>query len=189
MIKKAEISDIDSIVKLHRTELKTEFLPSLGKNFLIKLYQDLYLRKNCIILVAKDHNNLKGFIVGSKKFSDDFYFVIKHNFLKYFLLLIPQVLLHPKIFIKILETFLYTKKQGLSPDAELVVIAVSKKYRRKGNGKKLVRELEKILKKQKINNYKVTVGASNFFYKSLRFEELRKFKFYDKVFHVYTKKL
>jgi ribosomal protein S18 acetylase RimI-like enzyme len=193
MYRRAVLSDIKAISKIHSIELRTDFLPLLGIPFLEKLYESLISEKDIFIWVVDMAGNVEGVIVGSINFSKNFKDVISQNFLIFIFLLIPAIIKKPQICFKIFETLFYTKRAGKGEaQAELVVIAVSKKLQRKGHGKKLISFLEKDLKK-KVREYKVSVNAgnlkANLFYKSLGFKKMYDFLLYGKKINLYKKTL
>lgn len=194
MLRNANIRDIKKLAKIHFTELNSDFLPSLGERFLELLYLSLIQSKNTYMCVYQLNGDIHGYVVGSKNFSDVFKKVILNNFIKYTLLIFPQLIKKPVIIKKIIETFFYTKKEGNeTPSAELVVISITKKYHRRGIGKKLVKALEKKFVHQGIKKYKVTVNAKNLaansFYTHLGFEKSHNFSLYGKKINLYIKQI
>lgn len=194
MLKVGSKSDVEQLAKIHFTELKSDFLPSLGIKFLVSLYREILKSKDNTVLVFKEENEVKGFIVGSKNFEKSFKKILRNNFLDFIFILFPEVVKNPLILKKIFETVLYTKKQGEKlPKSELVVIAVSEKSHRKGLGSKLVIALEKDFIKKRIRNYIVSVNKKNIianhFYKSLGFKLSNEFVLYGKVISLYSKKI
>jgi ribosomal protein S18 acetylase RimI-like enzyme len=194
MFRKAKLSDLDKLVRIHYSELNSDFLPSLGINFLRLLYSDLLALSGVYVVVYEDGGYVKGFIVGSKNFERDFNEIIKKGFIKYFLSILPQILKRPLMLKNLVETLFYPKKEGLElPVSELVVIAVSGKSHRKGIGRKLVLELEKKLSKENVKKYKVSANKNNYvanqFYKSLGFKKHSDFFLYGKIVNLYLKKI
>lgn len=194
MFRQAKKSDINSIARIHFIELNSDFLSSLGENFLRTLYSSFLQNKNMYTLVYELNGNVGGFITGAKNFDKDFNSIIKKDFIKFILIIIPQIFKNHKIIKKIIETLFYEKKQGFNLlTVELVVIAVLKKFHRKGIGKKLVFLLEKELIKNDIKQYKVSVNKqnknANLFYKSLNFNKHNEFMLYGKRINLYVKNL
>ena len=83
MIRNVSSLDVKKISHLHYTELKGEFLPSLGRNFLEKLYKGLIKEKGTFILALEEKNALKGFLVGSFDFKQSFKKIIRDNFFNF----------------------------------------------------------------------------------------------------------
>lgn len=188
LINESHIKDITSI---HIQSLKGDFLPSLGHYFLETMYQGLIGKSGVYGFVDLEKLEVTGFIIGTKDMDKFFKTAIKANFLKLSLLLLFKILRSPKILKKILETFLYPKKdQGVK--AELVVIAISKKWQGKGIGRKLIKSLEHKFKTEKINKYKLAVYADKKavrFYERLNFNKISNFNLYGKSWNIYEKKI
>lgn len=194
MIRTGKKSDIDALVEIHIGELRSQFLPSLGEKFLKLLYRNLLENKKTVIYTTEKRGAVRGYIIGSTDFNRVFKTIILKNFISYIGLIIPQLIKKPRILINLFETIFYTQQSKTSmPKAELVVIAVSSKFRRKGLGKNLIIELEKYFKSEGIRKYKVSVTAdkktANYFYKSLSFKKEYDFFLYGELLNIYTKKI
>lgn len=194
MFRRVNKLDLNKLARIHFLELRFDFLPSLGENFLRQLYSNLAQSKNTYIWVIEVNNNVLGFVVGSKNFSIVFKNIIRKNFLDYILILLPQIIRKPTILSSIIETFFYTRKEGdRMPEAELIVIAILSKFHRKGLGRKLILYLEKEFIDNGVKQYKLTVNAknktANSFYKSLEFNKHHDFSLYGKKLNLYTKKI
>lgn len=191
MIKPLGLKQIPEIATIHVNELKNDFLPSLGTDFLEAIYSGVIGNGEAFGFVAQEKGKVIGFIIGTKNMDRFFKAALKSNFIKIMYLLTLKVLRKPKLIKNILETFLYTEKEK-GPKSELVVIAVLKKWQGKGIGKKLVKSLESYFKKEHINRYKLTVYADKKainFYKKLRYLKLSEFNLYDRKWHIYEKKI
>src|SRR3989344_3608742 len=179
MVRNANISDINSIVAIHFSELNSDFLPSLGIKFLSLLHFSFFNNKNTYVGVASSHDNIQGFIVGSCDFNSAFKEIICKDFIKYIFILLPHVIKRPILLKFFLDTLLYSQKTNDKIKTELVIIAISKKYHRKGIGKHLVFALEKYLLNKRIKEYKVSVNSNNLsanmFYASLNFKKVYDF--------------
>ena len=194
MLRQAKKSDINKLAEIHFLELHSDFLPGLGQEFLRLLYLNLLQSKNTHIWVCELDNNVQGFVVGSKNFSNDFKKIVLKNFIRFVILISPQIIKSPNILKNILETFLYAKKQGHDLiEAELIVIAVSTKFHRKGIGKKLIFMLEKSFMKDNVEKYKVIVNKNNskanLLYNSIGFKKQREFLLYGKKLNLYIKEI
>lgn len=187
MLRSGKKSDVVSLAKIHLLEFSSDFLPSLGQSFLRLLYSDFLQNKNVSVLVEDLDSQVQGFIVGSRDFRSVFKNIIIKNLIKYMLILIPQVIKNPKLIKNIIETSFYLKKEGIdTPKAELVIIAILKKYQRRGLGRNLTLALEKDFISQKIKTYKVSVDSKNViansFYLSLGFIKSHDFYIYNRKF-------
>lgn len=194
MVRVANESDINQLALIHFEELRNDFLPSLGIHFLRKLYKGMLLEKNIRIYVDKKGSVITGFVVGSLKFDETFVKIISKNLIAFIAALIYRVVVNPFVIIKIIQTFFYTNySRAKNVDAELVVIAVDRKYHRIGIGKKLVINIEDYFLKNEINNYKVTVNSNNSkankFYRSLNFTKKGHIFIYGKKLNLYIKSI
>ena len=194
MVRIAKTSDTLSISNIHYTQLNYEFLSKLGKGFLYYLYNVFIQNKEIITLVYEDKGEVLGFLSGAKNFDKSFKTIILNNFFKLLLQSIIGIIRHPKLLKNAVETVFYINKQpNLKTKAELISIAVNNKYHRKGIGKRLIFEFEKILISQKVPFYKVSVnknnGKANSFYKSLGFEKGGEYLLYGKKINLYLKKI
>lgn len=194
MLRKARKFDVNTLAKIHFLELNSDFLPSLGERFLRLLYLNLLQSKNTCIFINYINNDEQGFAVGTKDFNKVFMIIIMRNFIKYVFLILPQIIKKPKILKNIFDTMFYTKKAEFdAPRAELIVIAVSKKYHRKGIGRQLIFAIERNFLRQGIKEYKVSVNAknsiANSFYLSLGFKKTHDFLIYGKKINLYIKQI
>ena len=158
MIRQIEKDHTGLIAQIHDKALNGDFLPSLGIDFLTAFYEGIIGKPGVYGFVDVENGRIVGFIIGTRDSEKFFSQALRGNFVKLTLLLLIQLIKRPQIIKNVLETFLYTKKEGTSK-AELVVIAVNNKSQGKGMGKQLVRALEQAFKKEKINRYKLTVHA------------------------------
>jgi ribosomal protein S18 acetylase RimI-like enzyme len=194
MLRKGNISDAGTLAKIHFSELYPDFLPSLGENFLYLLYAAFLKDEHIFIYVAEKNTTIQGFIVGAEKFNDILKKILINNFFRLFIVLVPCIVKNPAIIKNIFETLLYIKKEGENiPEAELIVLSVSKEYHRKGLGRKLVSKLEKSFLLDRIKTYKVSVNATNIvansFYFSLGFKKNHTFMLYGKKINLFIKKI
>ncbi len=192
MLRQGKKTDVAALVKIHYHELQSDFLPSLGEPFLRLLYESFLQNADVNILVIESDHKVRGFVIGSRNFNRVFKKIVLRNFVKFALLIIPHIFQKPVILKNVFETFLYPKKESpVVSDAELIVIAISKKYHRKGFGKKLIHALEKSFTTQKVYQYKLTVNknnmAANAFYNTLGFKKNHEFFLYGKKLILYTK--
>lgn len=193
MIRKMRSSDILTVVDIHITALPDDFLPSLGKEFL-NFFYSLNLESSGVInLVFTDGENVKGFILGCTDSRKFFINTIKKNWLKLALLIGKRLIKNPSLIFKIIETFLYPKKEGEGPKPELLIVAVLPDFQEKGIGSQLVKSLEKEFKKKGIKKYKVSTlkqyRQANAFYRKLGFKFKSRFWLYNKAWNIYVKKL
>lgn len=179
------------IAKIHFVSLPDNFLPSLGIDFLEKFYEGIIEERGVFGYVDVEGKKIRGFILGTDNMNDFFIKALKNNFFQLTHQLVLKILKKPIIIKKILETFLYPKKE-VGPRAELIVIAVLKRWQGQGIGKRLIATLEKKFLQRKIKKYKLSVHADKkavYFYEKLGYRRLSSFNLYDKMWYVYEKKL
>ena len=73
----------------------------------------------------------------------------------------------------------FSSKNNFSINSELLSIAISKKFRNKSYGNKLIKKLDHYLKKMNKKDYVVKVGSSNI--KAVKFYLSNKFKYLFKI--------
>lgn len=159
-IRPARPSDAPALARLHRQELPTAFLPSLGDRFLRRLYRALAADEHAVALVAEDAQEIAGFATGVPSV-EAFYrrFCLRHG--------IPAVLaaaprlLRPAVVRRLLETVRYPGEASSLPDAELLSIVVAPRHRARGVGGALAEEVLRGLSDCGAGEVKVVVAADN----------------------------
>jgi ribosomal protein S18 acetylase RimI-like enzyme len=176
----ADKRDARQIAKIHRKEINQGFLSQLGENFLSKLYEAMILSKNAFVVVAKENNQVIGFVSGCPNVK----YFYKNFFKKYFfpslIALLPK-LFNVSIFKKILETLKYPskeKKQKL-PEAELLTIATLKEFHGQGTAQKLFERFILEMKNRDVQEFKVVVGEN--LPRAITFYEKMGFEFHSPV--------
>lgn len=179
------------IVRLHIDALKGDFLPSLGIDFLTAFYNGVINLDGVYGFIYEEKGKVMGFVLGTKDSGKFFSQALRSNFIELSLLLLLQVIKNPKIIKNVFETLFYPKKES-GPKAELVIIAVDKKFQVKGVGRKLIKSLETTFKNSGISRYKLTVHADKTavaFYEHLGYSSISNFRLYDKMWFVYEKEI
>ena len=147
-VRKVLKDDIHQVVEVHKDSFQGFFLTELGDHFL-KVYYDC-VRKDSrgVLLGLYENGRLYGFAAATT-FSKDFNkHLIKNNLLQFSLigawLLLTKVPALIRLFKNFSKTDSTTKDNG--EYAELLSIGVSDKMQGKGIGKKLLIELENVMK-------------------------------------------
>jgi len=164
-------TDALSIAKIHKTEISEGFLSSLPVLFLEKLYLSVIINDFCVL--AKENNEVVGFIAGTSDIKKLYsYFAKKYFFYSIFLLL-------PKIFNikKIFESVFYIKKEEIRP--ELLTMAVKKDFQGQGVSKKMFEIFVSEMKKRGVKTFKVVVGEQ--LKPAINFYEKKGFKFLKEI--------
>ena len=153
--------DIKQLIQIHRREIHSGFLTSLGDKILVILFSLAVESKHSLLLTVKDvdRDEQIGFLLGTL----DTGLFYKDFFRKK--LFSAVLVLFPKIFSfstakKMIEVLLYPSKQEALnyPDAELLDIAISSKYQGLGLAKQLFNEFSAQLYNVGIREFKITTG-------------------------------
>lgn len=159
--KQLEDSELRAIANIHCQNIDLGFLSKLGKDFLFYLYKAMNLSDGVFLIVAKDQNQVIGFISGTQgTFSNVYKRLIKSFLFPVSLTLIPRLLDFSNI-KKIIEIIFYTKRNNdfsNLPKAELLSLATCKGYRRTGVSQQLYTILNDQFREIEIERFKITVG-------------------------------
>ncbi|GBD90390.1 ribosomal-protein-alanine N-acetyltransferase [bacterium BMS3Abin04] len=163
------------IALIHKKMLSSsDFLSECNVNFLAYFYNTI-AESDSTILITEDYDeNVKGFL---------FFTTDKENYMKNFLTRnFLSLLKFPSIYIPLIKASIRSFKSQRVQfyKNELVHIAVDSKFQGQGIGRKLLVELESILKERKINEYYLQVFGENIaavsLYKKMGFETVRSFE-------------
>lgn len=172
----ALVDEAPILAQLHREEIASGFLSTLGLPFLTLLYQSLIESDRSLCLTAKDNQAISGFICGSREAGQVFRRFAQGRRWQIAWAL-RGLLLRPRILKGILETARYGKRGDINsqiPDAELFSLVVQGQARRTGIGSALVAALAERLAASDINQLKVVVGeeleGAASFYQNLGFK-------------------
>lgn len=153
IIDKASLADSKKIAQIHIDEIKTGFLSSLGVNFLTALYKAMIESET--VLVAKNNNEVIGFVSGTNNLKTFYKKMLLKNFLTFLRIAAPKILKSSR---KIFETLIYPNKiESNLPKAEILSIAVKEPFQKRGVGKNLFAECKKRLGVKEI---KMIVGEN-----------------------------
>jgi len=172
--------DAIQIAKIHQKEINQGFLGQLGIKFLSKLYESTIVSPDAFTIVAKDNDKVIGFISGCTNVAKFYHDFLKNYFFQVFFILLPKMF-RLSILKKIFETLKYPqqKEEKKLPGAELLTIAVLKKYHGQGIAQKMFEQFVEEMKKREIKQFKVIVGKS--LTRAIRFYEKVGFKFYSSI--------
>ncbi len=199
MVQLAAVSDAKQIARLHYSAIKTGFLSRLGVGFLSALYK--YLIKNEIVIVDREGNKVRGFVSCSLNADRVIRrFILNPEGVFRFVI---ALLSRPSLLVSSIETLLIPAKHGSGkkdnnatelPKVELLSISVDPDYQKGGTGTMLLAELEKQLRKNKVEKYRVVAGSNlegaNRFYQKNGFELVTTIKVHgNEISNVYCKGL
>lgn len=179
--------------RLHIAHLSyRSFITLFGIRFIAELYHDILSSNQGFMVFAFEKKNVCGFVLGcldnKKIFSS-----VKKKFLKYFRILLPRLIIRPRLIPKIVETLFYVNKENTDVHAELIVIVTDTNYRGLGIGSGLVERLNAEFIKRGVRSYKVTVHdemkRSNNFYIQNGMKPATSFQMYGVKWNLYIKKL
>jgi ribosomal protein S18 acetylase RimI-like enzyme len=187
IIRYVTYSDLDEIAKIHKESYPKDHFLNEFNLFLIKKYYKSFLKYPILFLVCIKYEKICGFILGleydiSHKAKSDFIkenkyilvaYVISRVFSKKFILKF-----FPRLINLVKSLFFNSLKQkettiSLKKSFHLLSIAISNEEKGKGIANILLDNFEKILKKDSIKKYFLSVNKSNFraikFYKKNNF--------------------
>ena len=178
ILKINDFSHVNDLASLHAKNIIGKS-SNIGVEFLSKIYQTFLQDRNIRIWILVHNEKAVGFLCGcdsNKKIYKKFLF---KNFSFLFFLFLRNIL--NLSFIKdaygLIILFL-TAKNFSSGNSELLSIAISKNFRNKHYGKKLIQELEFYLKKKNKKEYIVKLESNNKrainFYLSNKFKQTLK---------------
>lgn len=168
-IELAKREDALEIAKIHKAEINKGFLSTLSISFLKNVYLAIIDSNENFCLVAKENDQVIGFISGVSdldKFYSNFF---KKYFFRSFLILLKKFF-SISFIIKAFETLFYPVKERDLPKAELLTMAVKSEFHGKGIASQIFSEFIAAMKGRGVKSLKVLVGeelkpAINFYEK------------------------
>lgn len=171
-IRKAVLSDMTKIARIHKEQFKDHFLGQYSQKVVQKYYEPFL--DSCIFLVSESQGKINGFIMGGLNSDLE---IAKRSFLfsnkaRY----ITETLIKPTVYIqalkrlnllKVLKSSPSVLKETVAVEYRLLSIAVSESTKGTGLSSKLLTEFEKHIKAK---DYGLSVHTHN----------LRAMKFYLK---------
>ncbi|MCD4823077.1 MAG: GNAT family N-acetyltransferase [Phycisphaerae bacterium] len=140
-IREMQPSDASSIAGLHETEIDFGFISTLGVRFLTHLYSAMLQSDETVIFTAEAKGLVVGFCAISKNVGKMYKTIIRKKWWVFCILLLPK-LFSIKVIAHCYETLRYPDREDTLdlPEAELISIAVSKKWAGQGIGKLLTNQ-------------------------------------------------
>jgi ribosomal protein S18 acetylase RimI-like enzyme len=158
-IRAATTGDAAILARLHADNIDTGFLRTLGVGFLRHLYESMLRYEDATVLVATDPYGPVAFVAGVSDVGAFYRRFVTTKGAVAGMSAIPR-LVRPSAWRKIWETARYDGDHQ-ETGAELLSMAVSAPYRRRGLGKALASRLLEDLAGSGIGRVKVVVGAKN----------------------------
>lgn len=185
-IRKANISDVDSIVAIHNQAFPDFFLTTLGSRFLHLYYKCMCNCEDAITLCAEEDGEIKGFATSSYYSHGFNTMLIKKNLLKFGLMGGELLFTKPKAILRLVKNLDKEAEGNAVKDngeyAELYSIAVKPGNQGSGIGKKLLIATEEDVAK---HNSKISLTTDYYnnektigFYHSLGYQDYYEFVTY-----------
>lgn len=152
--------EIKQVAELHVKYLNTGFLSQLGSGFLFYLYKAMSKSTVADLIIAKNEEEVIGFITGSSSLKPIYLYMIKHYLIQLLINIMPHLFNLSNV-KKIIEIFYYSKNEKNEenlPKTELLSLVVKKESRRTGVAKNLFDELSSHLKQKGFLGFKIVVG-------------------------------
>lgn len=130
---------VNEIVDIHMATFQGFFLTFLGKGFLKQLYEGYIEHKQSNLIVAKQNNEIVGFIAYSSDISDLYKYLIKKKLLLFAWYSFVAFIKNPKILFRLLAAF--SKSEEVSRKEkyiELASIGVKPDVKAQGIGSSMI---------------------------------------------------
>lgn len=112
-IRKAKITDIDSIVEIHCDAFKDFFLTSLGKTFLRFYYSCFIKSDKTVVLCAENQGVILGFSAIAQNAHGFNARLIKRNLLKFGVMSFKLLFTSPKSLVRLVRNISKTNNQSV----------------------------------------------------------------------------
>jgi len=185
IIRKATITDLSSITKIHIDAFKGYFLTSLGPQFLDFYYTCFIKSPETETFIAEENGIIIGFAASTKVCKGFNSRLIKRNLVSFGILSLRLLFMSPSTLLRLLKNL---KKKGKSVEdneyyAELYSIGVSSSAQRLGIGKKLLFHTEQALIDAGVDRLSLTTDyydndSAIRFYRSMGYETFYEFVTY-----------
>jgi ribosomal protein S18 acetylase RimI-like enzyme len=136
-IKRMEAQDISRVTAIHIEAFPSFFLSFLGHRFLSELYAAILADDEGLALVARQGENIVGFVAGSRNGSGFYRRAARQRWSRFALASIAGVIRRPRI-VRRLTRALYSPPKSSIEGALLMSLAVDPLVRRSGAGTLLV---------------------------------------------------
>lgn len=153
---------IDEVVKIHMDTFQGFFLTFLGKGFLKQLYKGYMEHEDSNLIIAKDGDELVGFIAYSSNISDLYKFLIKKKLMLFAWYSLLAFMKNPRILFRLLSAF--GKSQEVIREEnyiELASIGVKPEVKSKGIGTLMIDFLKQNVDFDKYKYIKLETDAEN----------------------------
>jgi ribosomal protein S18 acetylase RimI-like enzyme len=129
-----------AVARLHIDGIDKGFISSLGEDFVKYLYESIVWLPQSFGFVAVEKGRIVGFVSCVEDLRIVYKYVLKHHVFSLFWKMLPKLLKWRNI-KNVFETLFYPSKQDNNlPVAEMLSLVVSKEFRGKGIGRKLLEQ-------------------------------------------------
>lgn len=163
IIDRSTQSDVVRLAEIHHIALPDDFLPSLGRDFLERIYYPAAMRSaRAVTLTARDQGQVVGFVTiahDSAQYTRD---VISKSWIALGLYALRAAILHPSSIWKsmeVLQAALFSKPDPIQ--SEIVFIAVDPVCQGQGIGTRMVRSALEYLAQMSIYQCRTKTLARN----------------------------
>ncbi|MGT2887231.1 GNAT family N-acetyltransferase [Streptococcus didelphis] len=173
---------IKRIVDIHLSVFPNFFLTFLGKGFLCTLYLGFLEHDSSGIIIAREDENVLGFLAYSKDLSGFYKWLIKHKVIYFGFYGLKACVKSPKAIIRLMRAFLYPSQASKTEKyIEISSIGVSSSTSNSGIGSQLVKSIPNIVDTTGYKYIELTTDAinnekANYFYQKNGFALNRTFE-------------
>lgn len=163
IIKNIENKDISNICEIHyRTFDKNHFTSLLSYKLLYRYYLMVNeINKYSVIIYDEKSSSVMGFVIGGNNIKKSINNFIRENYFRIIFELIQNPRFIWEKFLRFTSNILSNKNHSTEAKFRLLSIAVNPRFQSKGIGKLLLSEFEKLLIREKIYKYGLSVRYSN----------------------------
>lgn len=151
----------EELGEIHRREIHSGFLSTLGPKFLTLLYEVLSSGKHSFCIIESDDEQVRGFIVGATDTSAVYKEFVRRAGFRGLMILAPKLLSFERI-KRILETIFYPKSKHADnlPEPEILNFCVRSELQGYGIGGRLFSELCREFESRHITEIRIVTGES-----------------------------
>jgi len=157
-IRRATPDDARHVGALHGARISEGFLPTLGPQFLARLYQRVARSRHAFALVAERDGAVVGFAAAATDLGALYREFLLRDGVRAGVAAAPRLL---RSWRKVWETLRYPSASTELPDAEILAVAVAPGAAGQGIGRALVGAVLTELRARDIDAVKVVAGADN----------------------------
>jgi hypothetical protein len=143
---------LDQVVSIHMEQLRAGFLPALGPRVLRRVYK--HAAKHAHLYMAKDRDKVTAFVMGTVN-PGEFY---KSFAIRNFIPVSFAVALRPAVLVRALSGAKYAASSSKVAAPELLSIAVSPAFARRGISQKLFRVFSEAMGDEGLDSFHIVMA-------------------------------